>query len=75
MPGSSGSPVVLSPVIGRAVRNDIALGSPPALLLGIVAEGRYTDVRTPDREFTTLSDIGLAFDTTTIRETIEQFFE
>lgn len=44
IPGSSGSPVVLKPVIGRIVGEAIQIGTPPLILLGIVAETRYAPV-------------------------------
>lgn len=74
IPGSSGSPVVLKPTTGRFVKGKIILGSPPAILLGIVAETRYAPVRTPAGDILSFAGLGLAFDAETVRETIELFF-
>ncbi len=74
IPGSSGSPVVLKPVIGRVVGDGIAMGTPPPILLGIVAETRYAPVRTRAGEIPSFAGLGLAFDAETVRETIELFF-
>ena len=74
VPGSSGSPVVLKPVIGRTVGGNIVLGTPPPILLGIVAETRYAPVRTPAGAIPSFAGLGLAFDAETVRETIELFF-
>lgn len=70
IPGSSGSPVVLKPVSGRNVKGSIQLGTPPALLLGIIAQTRFAFIGdTPS-----YAGLGLAFDAETIKETIELFF-
>lgn len=75
IPGSSGSPVILKPVVGRVVKNSIMLAIAPALLLGIIAETKYVTVGTPAGERETLPGIALAFDASTIKEVIESFFE
>lgn len=69
IPGSSGSPVVLKPSIGRFVKGGIAIGSAPPMLLGIVAETRYVPMHQ------SFAGLGLAFDAETVRETIELFFK
>jgi hypothetical protein len=74
IPGSSGSPVVLKPVIGRVVGENIQIGTPPPVLLGIIAETRYYPIRTPAGEIPSFAGLGLAFDAETVRETIELFF-
>lgn len=74
IPGSSGSPVVLKPVIGRVVGGNIQIGTPPPVLLGIVAETRYAPIRTPAGAIPSFAGLGLAFDAETVRETIELFF-
>ncbi len=74
IPGSSGSPVVLKPVIGRVVGDSIQMGTPPPILLGIVAETRYAPIRTTAGEIPSFAGLGLAFDAETVRETIELFF-
>jgi hypothetical protein len=75
IPGSSGSPVVLKPVIGRHVKNTIQLGSAPSVLLGIVAETKYAPVEVEQGIIPSFAGLGLAFDVETIKETIELFFE
>lgn len=68
IPGSSGSPVVLKPVVGRLIGNTIQMSTAPMILLGIVAETRYASGSN------NFAGLGLAFDAATIRETIELFF-
>jgi S1-C subfamily serine protease len=75
IPGSSGSPVVLKPVTGRFVGNNIVMGVPPPYLLGIVAETRYAPIRTDVGDIPSYAGIGLAFDALTVKETIELFFK
>jgi len=74
VPGSSGSPVILKPVIGRLQGNSIMLGTPPAVLLGIVAETKYAPVQFGTGVIPSFAGLGLAFEVETIRETIELFF-
>ena len=74
IPGSSGSPVVLKPVIGRHIKNSIQLGSAPAVLLGIVAETKYAPVQVAQGIIPSFAGLGLAFEVETIKETIELFF-
>lgn len=66
--GSSGSPVVLKPGMGRLIGNGIHMSPAPMILLGIVAEIRF--VIGSDN----FAGLGLAFDAATIKETIELFF-
>lgn len=74
VPGSSGSPVVLKPVIGRIQGNSILMGSAPPVLLGIVAETMYAPVQLGTGVIPSFAGLGLAFDVETIQETIELFF-
>jgi hypothetical protein len=74
VPGSSGSPVILKPVIGRIQKNSIVMRSAPPVLLGIVAETKYAPVQAGTRVIPGFAGLGLAFDVETIRETIELFF-
>jgi hypothetical protein len=74
VPGSSGSPVILKPVIGRIQGNTIMMGTAPAVLLGIVAETKYAPVQFGTGVIPGFAGIGLAFEVETIRETIELFF-
>lgn len=74
VPGSSGSPVVLKPVIGRIQGNSIVMGAAPPVLLGIVAETKYAPVQLGAGVIPSFAGLGLAFDVETISETIELFF-
>ena len=74
VPGSSGSPVILKPTIGRFVDGNIQLGSSPALLLGIISETYYAPIESMGWNIPSFAGLGLAFDAETIRETIELFF-
>jgi hypothetical protein len=74
VPGSSGSPVILKPVIGRIQGNTIVMGAAPAVLLGIIAETKYAPVQLGASVIPTFAGLGLAFEVETIRETIELFF-
>jgi hypothetical protein len=72
--GSSGSPVVLKPVIGRAVKNNINLGAARPYLLGIVSGMRIAPIKVGGNVYPTLAGLGIVYDAATIRETIELFF-
>ena len=75
IPGSSGSPVVLKPVIGRLKHNTIEMNIPKPYLLGIVAETRFAPIQLTETIHTLgYADLGLAFDASKIKETIELFF-
>lgn len=74
VPGSSGSPVVLKPVLGRPIKGKIKLTTAPPVLLGIVAETKYAPISTAGGVIPGFSDLGLVFDASTIRETVELFF-
>jgi len=75
IPGSSGSPVVLKPSTSRVVGTDTIMGIFPPLLLGIIAETRFSWIPTPSGAVPSYAGLGLAFDADTIRETIEMFFK
>jgi len=74
VPGASGSPVLLKPVSGRIIRGNVVLSVPPPLLLGIIAETKYTPVPATTAPAIGFANLGLAFDAETIKETIELFF-
>ena len=74
VPGSSGSPVVLKPAIGRFVGDNVLLGPTQPVLLGIVAETRYAPVTIGGAVSYSFAGLGLAFAADTIRETVELFF-
>lgn len=74
VPGSSGSPVILKPVIGRIQGNAIIMGAAPAVLLGIVAETKYAPIQFGTAVIPSFAGLGLAFEVETIKETIELFF-
>ena len=70
--GSSGSPVVLKPNLSRYKNGSFSMGtSLPPYILGILAETRYARIG----DSASFADLGLAFDASTIRETIDLFFE
>ncbi len=75
IPGSSGSPIVLKPTIGRFVGNSIEMGRAPTLLLGIMAETKYAPIQMAERVIPSFAGLGLAFDAETVKETIELFFD
>lgn len=67
--GSSGSPVVLKPSVGRVVKGTVQANvRSSALLLGIIAETLYAPVTNYIQSF---AGLGLAFDAETVLETIE----
>ena len=74
IPGSSGSPVVLKPVIGRKVKDKIEMGTATPYLLGIVSATETAAIRMEGYAFATLAGLGIAYDASTIQETIELFF-
>jgi V8-like Glu-specific endopeptidase len=74
VPGSSGSPVVLKPIVGRKVRDQIAMETAKPYLLGIVSATETAAIRVESALFPTLAGLGIVFDVETIRETIELFF-
>jgi hypothetical protein len=74
LPGSSGSPVVLKPVIGREIRGKVELARATPYLLGIISATETTSIQIGDYSFSTLASLGIAFDASTIQETIERFF-
>jgi len=73
IPGSSGSPVILKPAIGRIVGDAIWMGNTPAMLLGIVAETRYAPISTPTGDTKSFAGLGFAYDVETISETLALF--
>lgn len=74
IPGSSGSPVFFRPRDTRRRGDAIAVVTVPPYLVGIVAETRYAPIRTPTGDIPSFAGLGLAFDVTTVKETIEMFF-
>lgn len=75
IPGSSGSPVVLKPISGRLVGNSIMMNLPQPYLLGILAETRFAPIKTENGVVSSsYAGLGLVFDASTIKETIELFF-
>ena len=74
IPGSSGSPVILKPVTGRFVGDNIMMGAPQPYLLGILAETRFAPIKVGNVTIPSFAGLGLAFDAVTIKETIELFF-
>lgn len=74
VPGSSGSPVVLKPVIGRKVGDAIVMGIATPYLLGIVSDTTIAPIQIGDRVFPTLAGLGVVYDAGTVKEAIELFF-
>ncbi|MHC4599355.1 MAG: trypsin-like peptidase domain-containing protein [Planctomycetota bacterium] len=74
VPGSSGSPVILKPVIGRQVGKELKMGTAPPVLLGIVAETKYAPLESEIGSIPSFAGLGLAFEVETILETVERFF-
>jgi len=74
IPGSSGSPVVLKPTIGRKVKDKVEMGMATPYLLGIVSATETASIRMEEQAFPVLAGLGIAFDAMTIQETIEKFF-
>ncbi len=74
LPGSSGSPVVLKPIIGREVKGQIKMGMAKPYLLGIISATETASIRMEESGFTALAGLGIVFDAATIQETIERFF-
>lgn len=75
VPGASGSPVVLKPVVGRRVKSGLQIGIPAPYLLGIISITTIAPVQVGGRTFQTLAGLGVAYDAETVRETIELFFQ
>jgi len=71
IPGSSGSPVVLKPTIGRIIggRNYLNRSVPP-LLLGVLAEATYAEVEYGKFKGWTYSGMGIVFHADTIADII-----
>jgi hypothetical protein len=74
LPGSSGSPVVLKPVIGREIGGRVEMARATPYLLGIVSATETASIQIGNYNFSTLANLGIAFDAGTIQETIEKFF-
>ena len=74
LPGSSGSPVVLKPIIGREVKGKVEMGMARPYLLGIISATETASIRMQESDFPALAGLGIVFDSMTIQETIELFF-
>jgi len=74
IPGSSGSPVLLKPTVGRVIsgRNYFGMSVPP-VLLGVLAETTYAKVEYESFSGWTYSRMGIAFDADTILDTIKLY--
>ncbi len=75
VPGSSGSPVVLKPIVGRKIGEKIEMETVEPYLLGIVSATQLASIRIADQRFPTLAGLGIVFDAETVRETVELFFK
>ena len=75
LPGSSGSPVVLKPIIGRKIGHKIEMDLATPYLLGIISATETASIRLMEEySFPVLAGLGIVYDVTTIRATIELFF-
>lgn len=74
IPGSSGSPVILKPRYGYLRGNEWIMGSQPAALLGIVS-GTKLKRDTHLGDFTWQTNMGVVYNTDTIKDTVELFFK
>jgi hypothetical protein len=75
LPGSSGSPVVLKPIIGRKIGHKIEMDLATPYLLGIVSATETASIRLMEEySFPVLAGLGIVYDVATIRDTIELFF-
>lgn len=74
IPGSSGSPVVLKPSIGRKVKDRIDMTTATPYLLGIVSATETASVKMESFAFPVLAGLGIVFDALTVQQTIEKFF-
>jgi hypothetical protein len=74
IPGSSGSPVVLKPIIGRKVKDRIVMETATPYLLGIVSATETAAIRLEGYAFSALAGLGIVYDAATVQETIEPFF-
>jgi hypothetical protein len=75
VPGSSGSPVVLKPIVGRKIRDQVAMETAKPYLLGIISATETAAIRVEGTLFPTLAGLGIVFDVETIHQTIELFFK
>lgn len=76
IPGSSGSPVILKPTMGRYLKDSYLVDKFQPVLLGIVFETRYGIIRGERDEVTdhkSYINLGLAHNAETINETINLF--
>jgi hypothetical protein len=73
IPGSSGSPVILKPTLGRYTKNSYLVDQFQPVLLGIVSGMRFAIIRDKRSEFQALANLGVVYNADTIRETIDLF--
>lgn len=74
IPGSSGSPVILNPTMGRYVKKDYLVDNFPPVLLGIVSEYRIGFIEQKNSDsYPSFINMGLVFKAETIKETIDLF--
>lgn len=74
IPGSSGSPVIVKPRYGFLRGNEWIMGSVPVALLGIVSGTKLSrDSRLANLVWQ--SNMGIVFNTDTIKDTVELFFK
>jgi len=73
IPGSSGSPVILKPTMGRYIKNEYLVQDFQPVLLGIVSEYRIGLIIQKKSDYLSFANLGLVFRAETIKETINMF--
>jgi len=73
IPGSSGSPVVLKPITGRQIGDNIVMGGVMPVLLGTVAETRFAPINTAGGAIPGFAGLGFAFEVETVQEVLNLF--
>lgn len=73
IPGSSGSPVILKPTMGRYIKNEYLVDNFPPVFLGIVSEYRIGRIIQKNSDYLSFANLGLVFRAETIKETITLF--
>jgi hypothetical protein len=59
IPGSSGSPVILKPTMGRYIGKDYLVENFPSVLLGIVAEYRIGFIEQKSSDYASFANLGM----------------
>ena len=73
VPGQSGGPVVLAPIVNPDAEGGSGYGTQPMTLVGVIAETTFATVRSGQWDIEGFAGFGLAYDAETIIETINEF--